>query len=806
MGRLLRSLSLKLALSVMLSELVVALVVGNAFEYYDLWRSDAARLAAAIMAVLSSSLLVLLLLRAVLIARISAAVSVLRRIETGDDGVRLTGQLFDDEVADLARGINTLAAKLEYHRADHERQIAELAEADARAQAGEQQFRALFEKAPIAIWEFDRSACIAAIMALAAAHGDGVRAYLRDRPAEVIRLLDLLRLTAANPATVSLFGAQTWDELRLRPIHALIAPESFDTLIEIFVEGVSDTPISNGEITILRLSGERRVGMIAVRRMEHGAPLADRVIISLIDITASRRAELALRESEERMRTLVENITIGVTLHGPRGEFLLCNPAALALFGVPAEMILDKTVFDNPWSAIDESGAEIPLDDRPVERVIRTGRPVHDMVFGLLPTGQRERVWLLTHAAPQFDADGQLRYVLCSFNDITERRRIDQQLRQSQKMEAVGRLAGGIAHDFNNILTVIIGTSDMLLVDRAITPSLRQDVEQIRTSSLRAADLTRQLLAFSRRQILKPQQIDLNMVVQSIEVMLRRLIGEHIELVTRLAPNLALISADPSQIEQVIMNLSINSRDAMPQGGRLLIETENVSLHADMAEGGLGLAAGDYVRLAVSDTGIGIANEHRAYIFEPFFTTKPVGQGTGLGLSTVHGIVIQSGGAMRFASDIGVGTCFEIYLPHSLRALLPPAAEELLNGNDLGREVVLVVEDELPLRDLARRVLAQHGYTVFTAANGDQAWQLLTEQHLLIDVLLTDMVMPGTRSGSRLAAEVLARFPMTRVIYMSGYSDMALTLQRDGKPAPPFLQKPFTPSTLVRLVRAVLDV
>ncbi len=667
MGKLSRSLSLKLALSVLTIGLSVALAMGYTVAYLRAWGSDTAWLIGVLIVVIVGALVVLVLLRVVLFLRVAAAVSVLRQIESGDYEVRLTKGLSPDEVGDLLRGINALAAQLERLRADREGQIADLAEAKARAQEREQQIRNLF--------------------------------------------------------------------------------------------------------------------------------------------TASYLAERALHESEELRRTLVEHISIGVTLHGARGEFLICNPAATTLFGVPTGALLGKTVYDNPWSAIDESGAEIPLTDRPVERVIRTGQPVHDMVFGLLPVGRRERVWLLAHATPQRDADGRLCRVLCSFSDITERRRIDQQLRQAQKMEAVGRLAGGIAHDFNNILTVIIGVSDMILIDDSATPDLRQDIDLIRASSLRAADLTRQLLAFSRRQVLKPQTICLNTVIQSIEVMLRRLIGEHITLITRLDPDLALISADPSQIEQVIMNLSINSRDAMPHGGQLLIETANVATLTDIAEAVPGLAAGDYILLAVSDTGTGIVDEHHAHVFEPFFTTKPVGQGTGLGLSTVHGIVRQSGGAMRFASHVGAGTRFEIYLPQASDTALLLTAEETLDLDDdyLGSEVVLVVEDECPLRELTRRVLAQHGYTVLTAVSGDHAQLLLHDHGQKVDMLLTDLVMPGSLSGMRLAASVLARSPTTRVIYMSGYTDTALTMQREEAPDAPLLQKPFTPSTLVRLVRAVFD-
>ncbi|NTW01940.1 MAG: PAS domain S-box protein [Oscillochloris sp.] len=798
-------MSLKLTLLVLMSGLGFALLVGNIFAYLGLGDALSVRLLGAILVALCNMAVVVVLLRTVFIPPIRIALTALRQIEAGEYRVYPVAQLPQDEQGELLHRINVLAAQLEQRQIRCERQQAELALAESRARAGELRYRLLFEKAPMAIWEFERNECLAALAAIAAEHDGDVRPLLRTRHDLVAVLLDMLRLTAANPAMLELFYAKSPEEIAHRPIHTTIAPESFDVMIDIFAEALAGASISNKELTILLPGGERRIGNVAVRRMEDADSLSSRVIVSLIDITASRHAEYALRESEERMRTLVVNITVGVMLHGCRGEFLLCNPAATKALGVCEADLLGKTTFEMSWSVIDEEGHEIPPSQRPVERVLRTGKPVCDMVCGLLIEHRLERVWLIVHATPQYSVDGSLRYVLCSFNDITERRRIEAQMRQAQKMEAVGRLAGGIAHDFNNILTVIIGTSDIILATKPADPDLRQDIEQIRSSSLRAAELTRQLLTFSRRQVIKPQLIDLGFVLNGIEALLRRLIGEHIEFAIMIDPNIAPMYADPSQIEQVIMNLSINSRDAMPHGGRLLIEIFNMTVADAMPGEGDDLVAGDYVLLAVSDSGLGIAEEHRAHIFEPFFTTKPVGQGTGLGLSTVHGIVRQSGGAMRFISQVGEGTRFEIYFPQAAGDVLPPADVHGVQGTYVGCEVVLLVEDEPSLRDLAQRVLVQHGYHVFASTSGNEARQLLAAYDQPVDLLITDLVIPGPLSGVQLAAEVQLLSPRTRVIYMSGYTDMLAISQHADIPERPFLQKPFTPEALMRLVRLVLD-
>jgi len=387
---------------------------------------------------------------------------------------------------------------------------------------------------------------------------------------------------------------------------------------------------------------------------------------------------------------------------------------------------------------------------------------------------------------------------------MTERRHLEDQLRQAQKMEAVGQLAGGIAHDFNNLLTAILGSTQLLLHATPPGDGRREDIEEIKNAGLRAAELTRQLLAFSRRQVLAPKVLDMNAVVSQMDKMLRRLIGEDVELVTQLARDLGPVSADPGQLEQVLLNLAVNARDAMPRGGRLTIETANVVLTEEYSERHHRLPPGQYVLLAVSDTGVGMDEATQKHLFEPFFTTKEVGKGTGLGLATVYGIVKQSGGYIWVYSEPGHGTTVKVYLPRVPGAAEPlpvaAATPELRRGS----EIVLLVEDAAPVRSLARKSLESYGYTVLEAADGPAALDLAARHPRGIDILVTDVVMPGM-SGRELAERLAPARPAMRVLYTSGYTDDAMVRQGVLRAGVAFLQKPFVPETLARKVREVLD-
>jgi two-component system, cell cycle sensor histidine kinase and response regulator CckA len=390
--------------------------------------------------------------------------------------------------------------------------------------------------------------------------------------------------------------------------------------------------------------------------------------------------------------------------------------------------------------------------------------------------------------------------------DITEQRRLENQLWRSQKMEAVGRLAGGVAHDFNNLLTVITGYSDLVLASLAESDPRRKNVEQILKAGERAASLTRQLLAFSRRQVLAPQPLDLNAVVLNLDKMLRRLIGEDIEVLNVLAPDLWTVKADPGQVEQVLMNLAVNARDAMPEGGKLTIETANARIDGQTARRhDPPMPAGDYVMLAVSDDGCGMDQETQNLVFEPFFTTKEEGKGTGLGLATVYGIVKQSGGFIWVYSERGCGASFKIYLPRIQDAKEPRhsvSSKEMSPAK--GTETLLVVEDEHAVRELVRGVLESAGYTVLLASRGDEAIQIATAHRNVIDLLLTDVVMPQM-GGRELANAIEKMDPKIKVVYMSGYAEKAIVHQGILEPGAVLIQKPFTPNGLVRKVREVLD-
>jgi len=388
--------------------------------------------------------------------------------------------------------------------------------------------------------------------------------------------------------------------------------------------------------------------------------------------------------------------------------------------------------------------------------------------------------------------------------EITERKLLEEQLLQSQKMEAIGQLAGGVAHDFNNILTAIVGYTDLLSAEVSGNDRQLEDLEEIRKAARRAAALTRQLLAFSRKQVLELRNIDLNDVVLNLDKMLRSLISENIELKTDLADDLAAARADPNQIEQVIMNLAINARDAMPDGGTVTIETGNATLDDAYAAQHVSVIPGEYVMLAVSDTGCGMDERTKSRIFEPFFTTKPAGRGTGLGLSTVYGIVKQTGGNIWLYSEPGKGTTFKIYLPAI--AALPEDIGKIAPAEAArrGAETVLVVEDDEQLRRLTHRALDAQGYTVLVADRGATALDISRRHKGDIDLLLTDVIMPDT-NGRKLAETIRAARPGLRVLYMSGYPDGAIASHGMLEPGVAYLAKPFPTEAITRKVREVLE-
>ena len=526
-----------------------------------------------------------------------------------------------------------------------------------------------------------------------------------------------------------------------------------------------------------------------------------------MDVTDRKRAEERYRsfiaQSSEGVSRLEIDPPVPINLTEEEqvdrlyagGLIAECNDAMARMYGFDEADELLGTRLSDLHNVTD------PVNREQIRAFIRGGYRVSDSETREHDREGRPRVFL--NNVVGFVEDGQLVRVWGTQRDVTEQRHLEEQFRQSQKMEAVGQLAGGIAHDFNNLLTAILGNTQLLLRELPPGDSMHGDVEEIRKASERAASLTRQLLAYSRRQMLQPEVLDLNVVMAEMDKMLRRLIGEHIDLVAVFAPDLGRVRADPNQIEQVIVNLAVNARDAMPDGGKLTIATANVDLDETFAQAHLGSVPGSYAMLSVTDTGVGMDATVRAHLFEPFFTTKEVGKGTGLGLATVYGIVKQSGGYISVSSEPGHGSSFKIYLPRIATPAEPPAGAPK-GGPAPGSETVLVVEDEPAVLTLSRRALESQGYVVLAASDADAALRVVERHGGMIHLLLTDVVMPGL-SGRELADRLSAQRPGIRVLYMSGYPGDAVVQHGTLPLGSAFLQKPFSPDGLARKVRDVLD-
>ncbi len=500
----------------------------------------------------------------------------------------------------------------------------------------------------------------------------------------------------------------------------------------------------------------------------------------------------ALQASETRYRTLFENNVAGVFRSTLDGRFLDCNEAFARIFGYTREEMLALNA--------------VALYLHPDERTARMAQLRDHGGINNFESTFRKRdggtVRVIQNVALRTDERG-VAIIEGTLLDISERKLLEQQLLQAQKMEAVGRLAGGVAHDFNNLLSVIIGYSDLLVDALPGDAANRARAEGIRGAGERAAALTRQLLAFSRQQVFEPRVLDLRRTVTEMQSLLRRLIGEDVSLVIHTGNVPALVKCDPNQIEQVIMNLAVNARDAMPQGGRLSITTRLADFDAASAQKLTGLSPGSYVMLSLADTGQGMDRETQARIFEPFFTTKEKGKGTGLGLATTFGIVKQSGGYISFASEPGQGTTFDIYLP---RVNESPEPERTARGLTPagGSESILLVEDETSLRELTTEFLRHGGYEVRAARDAEQALEWMAKGEIHVSLLVTDVVLPGI-SGPALAKHLTAQLPSLPVLYVSGYTDHAVLESGilDGELW--FLQKPFSRDALLRKVREVLD-
>jgi two-component system cell cycle sensor histidine kinase/response regulator CckA len=516
----------------------------------------------------------------------------------------------------------------------------------------------------------------------------------------------------------------------------------------------------------------------------------------------------ALAQSTRLLQQVLETLPVGVWVVGPSGRIIYGNAAGQQLWGGARYVSIDGFDQFKGWWL--DSGRQITPDEWAAARAIRDGEISLNELIRIQGFDGSERV-ILNSAVPIMGAGGAIEGAIVLNQDVTEQRaaedalrRSEEQLRQAQKMEAVGQLAGGIAHDFNNLLTAILSYCELLLEEIRQSDPIRGDIEQIRQAGQRAAGLTRQLLAFSRRQVLQPKVLSLNTVVESTEGMLRRLIGADIVLEIRGEPGLWHVLADPGQIEQVLVNLVVNARDAMPQGGRILVATENRELRADSPLRGNGVRPGSYVALCVRDTGVGIDPAHHARVFEPFFTTKEPGKGTGLGLSTVYGIIQQSGGHVTVESAPGEGATFTVLLPRHLGG--EPATASKVDRRRLpgGTETLLLVEDEAAVRSSARRLLERQGYTVLEARHGGDALRIVEESGRQIDLVVTDLVMPEM-GGKELAERLRAHRPGLKVLFMSGYTEKVIAAGGIMPPNTGFVEKPFTVEQLMRRLREILD-
>jgi two-component system cell cycle sensor histidine kinase/response regulator CckA len=525
----------------------------------------------------------------------------------------------------------------------------------------------------------------------------------------------------------------------------------------------------------------------------------------MLDITRQRQVEAALREGQALTRRVLESVPAGIIMVAPDGRIVEANGHARRYLGLSDERLEGLYVKDYEQHTIWEDGSACPPEEYPVSKCLRTGLPKPAVTIGVRFADGRI-FWGLFSATPAA-ADpqtGRPTGAVVTFLDITERRELEQQLRQAQKMDAVGRLAGGVAHDFNNLLTVINGYGELLLDSLPTGTPAHGLASEIIKAAERAAGLTRQLLAFGRKQVVALQALDLNAVIDAMRGLLARVLGEDIELDVRLSTETLAVKADPTQIEQIVLNLAVNARDAMPEGGKLSIATATVGISELATRPSTSVQAGVFVLLEMGDNGVGMTEEVRSRLFEPFFTTKEVGKGTGLGLATVYGIVKQFGGHIEVQTAAGQGTTFRVYFPHSAEPLREAKAAPQSPPPRGGDEVILVAEDEPLVRSLTVRCLRMAGYHVLEAPSAPEA-ALICERHDgPIHLLLTDVVMPQL-SGQALARQVQAHRAGIKVLFMSGHIDDAVLKLGIRDEGVPFLPKPFTPDALVRKVREVLD-
>jgi len=662
-------------------------------------------------------------------------------------------QHYEDEHAYNERHLEFLSSV-----GDHIALAIERKRAEDAVRLSEERYRLLFEKNPEPMWVYD---------------------------------LETLKFLEVNNAAIHHYG-YTREEFGSMTIKDIRPHEQVPALLRSVHDDVPG--LQDGQAWQHR---KKDGTLIDVEITSHSlifAGVSARLVLAT-DVTESNRAKSALRESEERYRDLVENAIDIIYTHDLDGRYTSVNRAVENITGYSREEALNLNLIDTVAPEYVERAKQMIAEKL-------AGREITAYEIELIAKdGHRVAVEVNSRIVYENGIPVGVQGIA---RDITERKQLEGQFLQSQKMEAVGLLAGGIAHDFNNLLTAITGYSDLALRKLSHHDPLRVNIKEIKDAGERAAGLTSQLLAFSRKQVMKPRVHNLNTVITNIERMLRRIIKESIDFRTVLDPQLGNIKADPGQIEQVIMNLAVNARDAMPDGGTLTLETRNEYLDGTYISQHLNTSKGNFVRMTVTDTGHGMDTETMRRIFEPFFSTKEVGKGTGLGLSTVHGIIKQSGGDIMVYSELGHGTSFKVYLPCVDESVQTPRWEEGTVEDNSGTETILLVEDDDMVRNLVREILESHGYTVLEAVSGAAALPIFDSYRDGIHLLLSDMIMPGM-SGVELMKKALAFRPELKTLLMSGYTDESLNIGGTMDVDTAFIEKPFTPDSLARKVREVLE-
>ncbi len=617
---------------------------------------------------------------------------------------------------------------------------------------------------------------------------------ISENAADLIAVVDIHGNRIYNSLSYEKVLGYSPEELRSSSSFEQIHPEDRE-LVKEAAEEARRTGVGRPmEYRFRHKDGTWRVleSTASVIRNSKGEP--EKIVIVNRDVTERRRAVEALRRSEASFRSVVGDAPYGIFKANLTGQLLMVNPALEKMLGYESQ---DELLAVNLVSGIYRH----PTEQQKMSEMFQRGQHIKDVE---VEWRRKDGAFITVRCSGWPVKDESSTYIEVFAEDVTDRRVLERQLRMAQKMEAVGRLSGGIAHDFNNLLGVILGYIQVMKRNLVPGQSSYEYAGEIEKASQRAVSLTRQLLAFSRQQVLEPAILNLNTLVSDMEKMLPRLIGEDIQLNLILDPAIGQVKADPGQIEQVVMNLAVNARDAMPDGGKLTIQTANAELDAAFVHEHPGSISGQYIMLAVKDTGIGMDPETQAQIFEPFYTTKERDKGTGLGLATVYGVVKQSSGYITVESDMGKGALFKIYLPRIQQPVITKIESSQGPLAVRGGETILLVEDAEPLRKLAHMFLRDNGYMVLTAADGSEAQQVAAQNPGPIHLLVTDVVMPGI-NGRVLAERLAPRHPAMKVLYMSGYTDSFIAGHGVLEEGVHLLHKPFTEETLLRKVRELLD-